>query len=744
MLALFVAVSLALVIGLAVSVQAWTVPPGTPVAADPAGPVKTHSNASGGSGQPFSVGCDACHVPHKAPYANLLLADGDAICTSCHDTGPVHSDPATQLAASAATGGCITCHPHSSGFMPVSGPVTLTISKKSLGYDDLDADGNLSPGDRVHYRIDYGNPGPDAATGVSLSDKPDAAYVAMIEAISGSGTYDGTVIQWNLGTLAAGDSGSVTYDVLLQDGTTFGGTTTTTAAVGPVDVANDAALVADGRQPVTASATVSVVVSGTSATTSTTVPPGDTTTTTLVTGDSTTTTTASTTTTTASTTTTTLLPGPADLVNTATLSADNGAAVSKQVVLPVVVPGVSSAAPSAALTALDAAVASGSSALTLDNVAVGFDDLDANGNLSPGDRVYYRVDYGNPGTADLTGALLRVDLDTAHVATVEGVGDGGTIETNAATNPSAAQWTIGTLAAGASGFVTYGVVLWDAAAVELDGWIFPVEGQNHFNDDFGAPRYVGGYHPHAGIDIVCSRGTPLVAVVGGVIRHANPVDTGLGGITVWLDGDDGNSYYYAHLSDIQEGILPGTRVAAGQVVGFAGDSGDAKGGVVHLHFEIHPGGGDVVDPYLVLKGVLRVSEVPVTTFDTTTTTTAVTDTTTTSGPPTSDTTTTSDTTSTSDTTVTSDTTTTSSPTVTSDTTTTSDTTSTSDTTTTSDPTATTDTTTTTAPPASDTTTTTAGPAPAAAPLPVAAAAVTLAPLGVLVRRRSPKRRRPRR
>jgi len=129
--------------------------------------------------------------------------------------------------------------------------------------------------------------------------------------------------------------------------------------------------------------------------------------------------------------------------------------------------------------------------------------------------------------------------------------------------------------------------------------VFPVRGEYTYSNDWGAPR---GQGSHQGNDIMADRGTPLVAADNGVISKISRAEQGLGGIYVWIRRADGVQYYYAHMHTIAAGLELGTRVSAGQMIGTVGNTGDARYGAPHLHFEIR-NDWTPINPYPHLRSV---------------------------------------------------------------------------------------------------------------------------------------------
>ncbi len=129
------------------------------------------------------------------------------------------------------------------------------------------------------------------------------------------------------------------------------------------------------------------------------------------------------------------------------------------------------------------------------------------------------------------------------------------------------------------------------------GFICPMPAPVSFINDWGFPR--SGGRTHKGTDVFAAYGHSVVAVANGTVRLRSG---GLGGTSIWLDSDYGVSFYYAHLSGYAPGITDGVRVSIGQEIAYNGDTGNARGGAPHVHFQIHPGGSSrpAVNPYPTL------------------------------------------------------------------------------------------------------------------------------------------------
>ena len=147
------------------------------------------------------------------------------------------------------------------------------------------------------------------------------------------------------------------------------------------------------------------------------------------------------------------------------------------------------------------------------------------------------------------------------------------------------------------------------------GWpvrpiVFPTLGPVSYADGWGDYRADIATHFHIGVDILGSKLQPLVAVTNGVISHVvqNHVTAGWGLV---ITDDQGWDYRYYHMNNdapgtddasnpaawrFAPGIIEGSRVVAGQLIGYMGDSGDSEE-TTHTHFEIHAPDGTPINPY---------------------------------------------------------------------------------------------------------------------------------------------------
>ena len=147
--------------------------------------------------------------------------------------------------------------------------------------------------------------------------------------------------------------------------------------------------------------------------------------------------------------------------------------------------------------------------------------------------------------------------------------------------------------------------------------IFPVLGRARYFNDFGAARYQGS---HQGNDIMAPRKALALAVEAGRVKFH--ITSAAAGCMLYLYGASGTTYLYIHLNNdlgmtndnrgackpgiaFAPGLQSGMRVAAGEPIGFVGDSGDANGIEPHLHFEMHPNDGAAANPFTHLNRAWR-------------------------------------------------------------------------------------------------------------------------------------------
>lgn len=143
---------------------------------------------------------------------------------------------------------------------------------------------------------------------------------------------------------------------------------------------------------------------------------------------------------------------------------------------------------------------------------------------------------------------------------------------------------------------------------------FPIVGRSTYRDTYGDPRD-GGTRDHKGTDIFAEQGTPVVAVATGVVERMGETDDA--GLYVVVRHTDGWRSAYVHLNNdspgtdngltvgFGPGVEVGSRVRAGTLLGYVGDSGNSEDGTHHLHFELHQPDRLKINPYEPLTKARR-------------------------------------------------------------------------------------------------------------------------------------------
>jgi murein DD-endopeptidase MepM/ murein hydrolase activator NlpD len=148
-------------------------------------------------------------------------------------------------------------------------------------------------------------------------------------------------------------------------------------------------------------------------------------------------------------------------------------------------------------------------------------------------------------------------------------------------HPSGAPMVPAAPAAIASSVLIAGATPMDLAHV----LIIPVEGvkPGQLTDTFGDGR--SGGRQHGALDIMAPHNALVIAATDGTVYKL--FESQRGGTTVNQLGADGITiFYYAHLDHYAEGLKEGQALRQGDVLGYVGDTGDAKKGNYHLHFAI--------------------------------------------------------------------------------------------------------------------------------------------------------------
>ncbi len=125
---------------------------------------------------------------------------------------------------------------------------------------------------------------------------------------------------------------------------------------------------------------------------------------------------------------------------------------------------------------------------------------------------------------------------------------------------------------------------------------------NALRDTWGAAR--DGGRRHEGIDIFAPKGTPVTSTTRGLVLRVG--QNRLGGNVVWIFGPGGQRHYYAHLERFGD-LKPGDFVMPGDIVGYVGNTGNARGAPPHLHYGVYAARAGAINPFPLLQQIKSVS-----------------------------------------------------------------------------------------------------------------------------------------
>jgi len=153
---------------------------------------------------------------------------------------------------------------------------------------------------------------------------------------------------------------------------------------------------------------------------------------------------------------------------------------------------------------------------------------------------------------------------------------------------------------------------------------FPLTSYSSYVDTFGACRD-GCSRTHQGNDIFTPKLTPVVAAADGYVTWLRTDASGTAGNGVGITDSAGWRYLYLHINNdtpgtdnganpaqwrFVPGLTMGTKVSAGQIIGYSGDSGNAEGTPPHLHFEIRDPNLVTINPFPSLRAATFARPVP--------------------------------------------------------------------------------------------------------------------------------------